>query len=60
MTEQPQQHASSGPEHAPSPPGTPSWVKALAVVLAVLVLLVLAKALFGGGLGGHGPAMHAG
>lgn len=44
----------------PRPPATPAWVKALGVALAVLVLLVLAKALLGGGLAGHGPGMHGG
>ena len=43
-----------------SPPATPTWVKALGIVLALVVLLVLAKALFGGGLAGHGPGMHGG
>lgn len=42
------------------PPATPPWVKALGIALALIVLLVLAKALFGGGFEGHGPGMHGG
>lgn len=42
------------------PPATPTWVKALGIALAVIVLLVLAKVLLGGGLAGHGPGMHGG
>lgn len=42
------------------PPATPTWVKALGIALAVLVLLVLAKALLGGSLAGHGPGLHGG
>ena len=45
---------------AARPPVTPTWVKALGIALAVIVLLVLAKALFGGGLAGHGSGMHGG
>lgn len=45
---------------AARPPATPTWVKALGIVLALIVLLVVAKALFGGGLAGHGPGMHDG
>lgn len=42
------------------PPATPRWVKITGVVIAVFVLAVLAKVLFGGGVGGHGPGMHGG
>jgi hypothetical protein len=42
------------------PPETPRWVKVTGVVIAVFVLAVLAKVLFGGGVGGHGPGMHGG
>ena len=42
------------------PPATPRWVKISGVVLVLAVLAVLAKAVVGGGLGGHGPGMHAG
>ena len=42
------------------PPATPTWVKALGLVLALMVVLVLAKVLLGGGLAGHGPGMHGG
>lgn len=45
---------------AARPPAAPTWVKALGIVLALIVLLVLAKALFGGGLAGHGPGIHGG
>lgn len=45
---------------ASRPPATPTWVKALGIVLALIVLLVVAKALFGGGLAAHGPGMHGG
>jgi hypothetical protein len=45
---------------ADAPPATPTWVKALGIVLALVVLLVLTRALFGGGLAGHGPGMHGG
>lgn len=42
------------------PPATPTWVKALGIVLALIVLLVLAKALLGDGLAEHGPGRHGG
>lgn len=42
------------------PPATPRWVKITGVVIAVFVLAVLAKVLFGGGVGGHGPGRHGG
>lgn len=59
MTEQ--QHDTAPLPAQDRPPATPAWVKALGVVLAVLVLLVLAKLAFGGGgLAGHGPGMHGG
>lgn len=44
----------------PKPPATPRWVKISGVVLALVVVAVLAKVLFGGGAGGHGPGMHGG
>jgi hypothetical protein len=42
------------------PPAMPTWVKVLGIALSVLVLLILAKALLGGGSAGHGPGMHGG
>lgn len=43
------------------PPATPRWVKITGVVIAVFVLAVLAKVLFGGvGVGEHGPGRHGG
>lgn len=52
----------AAPQSPPSdrPPATPTWVKVVGIALAVLVLLVLAKSLIGGGLAGHGPGMHGG
>jgi hypothetical protein len=46
-----------GAEGAGTPPGAPRWVKAVAVVVGVLaVLLIVAKVT---GLGGeHGPGRH--
>lgn len=40
------------------PPPRPTWVKALAIVGVVLLLLIGAMLLFGGG--NHGPGRHAG
>lgn len=57
MTESQQQIV---PEQGPTPPGTPTWVKAIGFALALIVVLVLVKAVFGGGLAGHGPGMHGG
>lgn len=37
------------------PPATPWWVKAIALVALILLLVVLAVALMGGD---HGPGMH--
>jgi hypothetical protein len=48
------------PADQPQPPATPRWVKIAGAVVAVLVLAVVAKVLFGGGVGGHGPGMHGG
>ena len=43
------------------PPGLPTWVKALAVALVVLVAVVVGVMLLGGnGPGGHGPGRHTG
>lgn len=42
------------------PPATPRWVKITGVVLALVVAALLAKAVFGGGISGHGPGMHGG
>jgi hypothetical protein len=55
-------HEAAPAEDLPAarPPATPTWVKALGIVLALIVLLVLAKALFGDGLAGHGPGRHGG
>ena len=41
-----------------TPPRTPRWVKVSGIILAVLVLVFVAVALFGGGPGGHGPGRH--
>ncbi|MFD7011345.1 hypothetical protein [Rhodococcus jostii] len=41
----------TGPEHR-----TPRWVKVIALVLGVLLVLVVAVMLFGGG--NHGPGRH--
>jgi hypothetical protein len=60
MTEPAHDAAPAQDPAAARPPATPTWVKALGIVLAMIVLLVLAKALFGGGLAGHGPGMHGG
>ncbi len=43
-------------DDAPGDTGTPRWVKLLAAVAIVLILLVLGMHLAGGGLGGHLPA----
>ena len=40
----------------PTYPGTPSWVKTAGNVVAVLVILVVAAMIFGGGK--HGPWRH--
>jgi hypothetical protein len=45
---------------APKPPATPRWVKITGVVLALIVVAVVVKLAFGGGVGGHGPGMHGG
>jgi hypothetical protein len=42
------------------PPATPTWVKAMGVVFAVVVMLVIAKIALDGGVGGHGPGLHGG
>jgi hypothetical protein len=42
-----------------SPTGAPRWVKVFGIVVAVLVLLFVIMALFGGGPAGHGPGRHA-
>lgn len=44
----------------PEPPATPRWVKITGVVLAVIVVAILVKLAFGGGLGAHGPGRHGG
>lgn len=44
----------------PQPPATRRWVKITGAVVALIVLAVLAKVLFGGGVSGHGPGMHSG
>ena len=41
----------AGPEHR-----TPRWVKVIALVVGVLIVLVVAVMLFGGG--NHGPGRH--
>lgn len=56
MTEQ---QPENDPLRGSSPPPTPAWVKALGVAAALVVLLVLVAALFGGA-SGHGPGMHGG
>lgn len=61
-------HDTSGPDPGPPgptaggppPPATPRWVKVTGLVLALLALVVLARVLFGGGVGGHGPDLHGG
>lgn len=45
---------------APKPPATPRWVKVTGVVLALIVVAVVVKLAFGGGVGGHGPDRHGG
>ena len=40
------------------PPGLPLWVKAAAVVVALLLAVYLVLVLTGNG-GGHGPGMHS-
>lgn len=50
--------SSPGEAEQPQPPATPRWVKIAGVVLALIVVAVLVKVLFGGGVGGHGPGMH--
>jgi hypothetical protein len=39
--------------------GTPRWMKMVGIGVIVLVVLVVILLLTGGGLGGHGPGMHA-
>ncbi|MBI4591459.1 MAG: hypothetical protein HY725_21745 [Candidatus Rokubacteria bacterium] len=39
-------------------PPTPRWVKVFGIIGIVVVLLVVAVLLFGGGPGGHGPGRH--
>ena len=41
----------------PKPPATPRWVKAFAILAAVLVVLIVVVALLGGGE--HGPSRHS-
>ena len=60
MTDPTQDTSRAQDPAAAQPPATSAWVKALGVAVAVLVLLVLAKVLLGGGLEGHGPGMHGG
>jgi hypothetical protein len=55
-----EQHATAGPADQPQPPATPRWVKVAGAVIAVLVLAAVAKVLFGGGVGEHGPGLHGG
>ena len=43
-----------------SPPATPRWVKITGAVLAALVVAIVVKLAFGGGVGGHGPSRHGG
>ncbi len=48
------------PDHAstsPTPPSTPRWVKVVGILGAVLVLLVVAMMVLGGGR--HGPSRHS-
>lgn len=40
----------------PPYPGTPRWVKVFGIIVLVLVLLLVARVLIGGG---HGPGRHA-
>ena len=47
----------SGPDRG-STTGTPRWVKAFGIIMAVLVLLFVVVLLFGGPSGGHGPDRH--
>ena len=47
------------PDGGPKPPATPRWVKITGAVLALFVVAILAKVLFGGGVS-HGPGMHGG
>lgn len=47
----PPRGAGGGPEHR-----TPRWVKVVAVVVGVLIVLVVAVMLFSGG--NHGPGRH--
>jgi hypothetical protein len=47
------------PANESKPPATPRWVKITGAVVALIVLAVLAKVLFGGGVSGHGPGMHS-
>ena len=47
------------PDGGPKPPATPRWVKITGAVIALFIVAVLAKVLFGGGVS-HGPGMHGG
>ena len=55
MTEPSAPEVSTAPE-APHPPPRPRWVKIAGIVAAVVILVVIAMALFGGGE--HGPSRH--
>lgn len=41
-----------------SPPETPRWVKILAIVFIVLVVVFVILHLMGFGMGGHGMSIH--
>lgn len=47
------------PDDGPEPPATPRWVKITGAVIALVVVAVLVKVVFGGGVS-HGPGMHSG
>lgn len=40
----------------PKPPSAPRWVRVLAIIAAVVIAVVIVKALLGGE--GHGPGRH--
>jgi hypothetical protein len=40
--------------------GTPTWVKIAAAIGVLILLVVIAVLVFGGGPGGHGPGRHLG